>query len=334
MNVLVTGANGFVGKALCRTLVASGATVFGAVRSQSKSVELPTGVQPIVLDLDSDSPFDAVVGRFDGVVHLAARVHQMRETADDPLDAYRAINARATEDLARWAVGHGVRRFVFLSSIKVNGEGQDFSEASQTYTELDAVAPQDPYGISKWEAEQGLRRIANETGLETVVLRPTLIYGPEVKANFRQLLRLVKMGLPLPLSRVNNARSLLFLGNLTDAIRVCLSHPRAAGETFLVSDGHDLSTPELIRGLARAMHQSARLFPFAPKWLETLGRLTGKSSAVQRLLGSLQIDSTKIRRTLDWQPPLTVYQGLQATADWYLEQAHQSIRANRESRAA
>ena len=320
MNILVTGANGFVGASLCRTLVASGATVFGAVRSPSKARELPHGVQPVVLDLDELSPLDAIAGRVDGIVHLAARVHQMRETADDPLVAYRAINTHATENLARWAAGHGVRRFVFLSSIKVNGEGQDFSVTPHTYTEQDAVAPHDPYGISKWEAEQGLRRIAEVTGLETVVLRPTLIYGPEVKANFRQLLRLVKSGLPLPLSRVNNARSLLYLGNLVDAIRVCLTHEKAAGETFLVSDGDDLSTPELIRGLGRALARPARLFPVSPRWLEGIGKLTGKSSAVQRLLGTLRVDSRKIRQTLDWQPPYTVSQGLAATATAYLEQ--------------
>ena len=318
MNVLVTGANGFVGAALCRTLVASGATVFGAVRSPSKARALPVGVQPVMLDLDDLSPLDAVASRFDGIVHLAARVHQMRETADDPLDAYRAINARATENLARWAADHGVRRFVFLSSIKVNGEGQDFSVTPHTYTEQDAATPHDPYGISKWEAEQALRRIAEETRLETVILRPTLVYGPEVGANFRQLMRLVNTGLPLPLSRVHNARSLLYLGNLVDAIRVCLTHEKAAGQTFLVSDGEDLSTPELIRGLARAMARPARLFPCSPRWLNGIGRLTGKSSAVQRLLGTLRVDSRKIRQILDWQPPYTVSQGLAATATAYL----------------
>jgi len=330
MNVLVTGANGFVGAALCRTLVASGATVFGTVRSSSKAGELPDGVQPVVLGLDDLSPLDAIAGRFNGIVHLAARVHQMQETAADPLDAYRAVNTRATEKLARWAAGHAVRRFVFLSSIKVNGEGQNFSATPHTYTEQDAAAPQDPYGISKWEAEQALRRIAEETGLETVILRPTLIYGPAVKANFRQLLRLVKSGLPLPLSRVHNARSLLYLENLVDAIRVSLSHEKAAGQTFLVSDGKDLSTPELIRGLGQALARPARLFPFSPRWLDGIGRLTGKSSAVQRLLGTLRVDSHKIRQILDWQPPYTVNQGLAATATAYLErivEERQSARA-------
>ena len=331
MNVLVTGANGFVGKALCRTLLASGTTVFGAVRSRSKARELPDGVQPVVLELDDLSPLDAFPDRFDGIVHLAARVHQMQETAANPLDAFREVNTRATERLARWAATHGVRRFVFLSSVKVNGEGQDFSVTPHTYTEQDAAAPQDPYGVSKWEAEQGLLRIAEETELETVILRPTLIYGPEVKANFRQLLRLVKMGVPLPLSRVNNARSLLYVGNLVEAIRVCLTHDKAAGQTFLVSDGEDRSTPELIRGLSQALVRPARLFPFSPSWLEGIGRLTGKASAVQRLLGTLRVDSRKIRATLDWQPPFTVIQGLQATADWYLKHTHQS---NRGSRAA
>jgi len=322
MNVLVTGANGFVGAALCRTLMASGATVFGAVRSKSNASGLP-GVHPIVMNLEDLSSLDVVANRLDGVVHLAARVHQMHETVADPLDAYRAVNTRATENLARWAAANGVGRFVFLSSIKVNGEGQDFAEAPHVYTEEDVPAPQDPYGISKWEAEQSLQQIGNDTGLETVILRPTLIYGPEVKANFRQLLRLVKTGLPLPFSRVNNARSLLYLGNLVDAICVCLNHPKANRQTFLVSDGEDLSTPELIRGLGRAMDRSVRLFPVPPRWLNGIGRLTGRSSAIQRLLGTLRVDSRKIRQTLDWQPPYTVWQGLSATAMAHLQRINE-----------
>lgn len=319
MKVLVTGANGFVGGALCRALVASDITVFGAVRSERKAGELPDGVRPVVLNLDDLSPLDAIPDKFDGIVHLAARVHQMKETAADPLDAFRMVNTRATERLGRWAAAHGVGRFVFLSSVKVNGEGQDFSVTPHTYTEQDAAAPQDPYGVSKWEAEQILHEIADETGLETVILRPPLIYGPEVKANFRQLLWLVKTGFPLPLGRINNTRSLLYLGNLVDAIRVSLTHKKAVGETFLVNDGEDLSTSELIRGLARALARPARLFPFSPHWLERIGRLTGKSSAVQRLLGTLRVDSRKIRQTLDWHPPYTVSQGLNATATAYVE---------------
>ncbi|MBP62409.1 MAG: NAD-dependent dehydratase [Planctomycetaceae bacterium] len=318
MRVLVTGANGFVGAALCRTLLAENLTVLGVLRSASRNGDLPVGVQPVVVESLNDLPAnEPTIGPLDCVVHLAARVHQMQDKAADPLAAFREVNTQATASLARWAVRQGVRRFVFLSSIKVNGEGQSRAETPHVYTEQNPVAPGDPYGISKWEAEMELQQIAAETALETVILRPTLVYGPEVKANFRQLLRLTSAGLPLPLGRLNNVRSLIYLGNLVDAIRVCLAHPQAAGETFLVSDGSDLSTSRLIHELAIALGCSTRLFPFSPVWLERLGRVSGKSSVMQRLLGTLHVDSRKIRQTLDWQPPYTVQQGLRATADWY-----------------
>lgn len=320
MNVLVTGANGFVGTALCKKLISNGATVFGTVRSMSKASELADEVRPVPLDLDDVSTLNSFAGRFDKVVHLAARVHQMKETAADPLEAFRAANTRATANLARWSVSHGVRRFIFVSSIKVNGEGQDSSTAAHAYTEQDAAAPQDSYGVSKWEAELVLQQISKETGLESVILRPTLIYGPNVKANFLRLIHLVKMGLPLPLGGVQNARSLVFLGNLVDAICISLTHKRAAGQTFLVSDGVDLSTPELIRGLSQAMARPALLFPFPPRLLSGIGRLTGKSAPVQRLLGTLRVDSRKIRETLGWQPPYNVSQGLEETVKAYLDQ--------------
>lgn len=318
MNVLITGANGFVGTALCRRLRASGATVFGTVRSEKAAAQLIDGVQPVVMSLENLSPLESLAGRCECIVHLAARVHQMKESSADPRDEYFAVNTHATENLARWGATHGVRRFVSLSSIKVNGEGQDFETRPHIYSEQDIPAPQDVYGVSKWEAEQALHRISRETGLESVILRPTLIYGPQVRANFLQLMRLVKSGLPLPLSRISNARSLLFVENLTDAIQVCLSDPRAAGETFLVSDGEDVSTPDLIRMLAECLRCPARLFPVSPSWLQGLGKVSGKSAAVQRLLGTLQVDSRRIREVLHWQPPFTLHQGLQATCNWYL----------------
>lgn len=316
MRILVTGANGFVGRALCQKLTASGVAVLGTIRSVDQVRELPTGVIPVVLkSLDDLSGLESVAGTLDGVVHLAARVHQMKETALDPLSAFRAVNTQGTTNLAEWAANHRIKRFVFLSSVKVNGEGQ--SDPQQAYSEADIPAPHDPYGISKWEAEQSLTRLGAETGLQTVILRPTLIYGPNVRANFLQLMKLVRLGLPIPLGGVCNARSLLFVGNLVDAIRISLIHPRAAGQTFLVSDGGDLSTPALIRELAFALNKPSRLISISPKWLEGIGRITGRSATVRRLTGSLCVDSSKIRETLNWQPPFTVSEGLHQTAKWY-----------------
>jgi UDP-glucose 4-epimerase len=221
---------------------------------------------------------------------------------------YRATNTDATLNLARQAAQAGVRRFVFVSSIKVNGEGRD-----APYRETDPPAPQDAYAISKWEAEQGLWRIARETGLEVVVLRPPLVYGPGVKANFRRLLDTVARGWPLPLGAIENRRSLLYLGNFVDAIRVCVEHPAAAGQTFLIDDGQPVSTPELVRAVARAMGRPARLLPVPAGMLEFAGALLGKRAAVARLTGSLWLDSSLIRARLGWTPPYSMAAGMAAT---------------------
>lgn len=318
MNVFVTGANGFVGIDLCKTLVASGARVYASVRDSEKASRLPQGVEPIVVsDINDLAPLEPIADQIECIVHLAARVHQVKETAQDPLAEFRRINVLPTEKLARLAAQKRIKRFVFVSSVKVHGEGQGFGEPLRAYTEDDVPTPQDPYGISKWEAEQALTRVAAETGLETVILRPTLMYGPEVRANFFQLLRIVDAGLPIPLGSVSNTRSLLYVGNFVSAIQACIKHPRAKGQTFLVSDGHDLSTPELIQQMAQALGRRSRLLPIPPAWIAGLGRVTGKSGAVRRLLGSLKVDSTRIRSTLEWSPPFTVAEGLAATANWY-----------------
>lgn len=244
----------------------------------------------------------------DAVVHLAARVHVMHDTAADPLALYRATNTEATLNLARQAAQAGVTRFVFVSSIKVNGEGRDTA-----YTEADVPAPEDAYAVSKWEAEQGLWRIARETGLEVVVLRPPLVYGPGVRANFRRLLDTVARGWPLPLGAIENRRSLLYLGNFVDAIGRCIEHPAAAGQTFLIDDGQPVSTPELIRAVARAMGRPARLPAVPVGVLEFAGALLGKRAAVARLTGSLWLDSSPIRARLGWTPPYSMEAGLAAT---------------------
>jgi UDP-glucose 4-epimerase len=248
----------------------------------------------------------------------------MRDEVSDPLGAFRAVNVDGTLNLARQAAQAGVRRFVFLSSIKVNGEG-----CEEPYREGDAACPQDPYAISKWEAEQGLRQIELETGMDVVILRPPLVYGPGVKANFQRLLAAVDKGWPLPLGAVGNRRSLLYLGNLVDAIQLCLVHPAAAGQTYLVSDGEDVSSPELVRRLARAMGCPARLLPVPPAWLRLAGGLLGRRAVVERLLGSLVVDSSRIRRELGWSPPFRLDAGLAETVQHYLLSRMQSDSASR-----
>jgi nucleoside-diphosphate-sugar epimerase len=322
MNLLITGANGFVGLLLCHRAIAHPAisTIYAAVRSTAAAQTLPQNVQPIqIQDLTDLTHTLNLLYQVEVIVHLAARVHQL----SDPFpDAYKTINTDATLALARAAAQAGVRRFVYLSSIKVNGEGklQPPAPGHYTYSDTDFPQPIDPYGLSKWQAEQGLWQIAQATGLEVVILRPPLVYGPGVKANFQQLLRIIHKGILLPLGAIQNRRSLVYVENLADAIITATLHPAAINQTFLVSDGEDLSTPQLIQRLASCLGHSAPLLPIPPALIQTVGQLTGKTDTVSRLLGSLSVDSSKIRQTLNWQPPYTLDQGLQATADWFLSQ--------------
>lgn len=313
MRVLITGGTGFVGSVLLSRLVdAGGFIVRAAVRRDGR--DLPPGVERVAVgDLAADTAWQQALAGVDVVIHLAARVHVMNDLAADPLAAFRQVNVAGTERLARMAAANGVKRFVYISSVKVNGEG-----ASTPYTEYAAAAPEDPYGISKWEAEQALHKVAEETVLEVVILRPPLVYGPGVKANFLSLFKVVDRGIPLPLARVRNRRSLIYLGNLVDAIVTCINHPDAAGEVFLVSDGEDVSTPALIRRIAHALDRPERLLPFPSTLMRLLGRISGKSGEIERLLGSLVVDTSKIRRVLSWKPPYTLDQGLKETADWYV----------------
>ena len=302
--VLVTGASGFVGEALVRKLAAAGRAVTGVSR-HGADVNRP-GLN-CVKRYEDAAP---LMAGHACMVHLAARVHVMNDAAQDPLAAFRAANVTLTLNLARQAAAAGLRRFVFISSIKVNGEA---TLPGQPFTEHDAFAPQDSYGVSKMEAEQGLHQIAAETGLEVVIIRPPLVYGPGVRANFAALIQAVARGVPLPLGAINNRRSLVALDNLLDLIMTCLSHPAAANQTFLVSDGEDLSTPELVRRMARAVGKPARLLP-VPLWLLNAGaRLLDKQDKLQRLSGSLQLDISKARELLGWQPPITVNEGLRRT---------------------
>jgi len=303
MKSLVTGAAGFVGHNLCGHLTAHGHVVLPAVRSVSGLAE-----EMVVGDITGSSDWTAVLTGCNAVVHLAARVHVMDGAAQNSLALCRLTNTDATLNLARQAVQAGVKRFVFISSIKVNGEGSD-----APYRETDIPAPQDAYAISKWEAEQGLADIARQTGLEVVILRPPLVYGPGVRANFLRLMQIVERGWPLPLGAIHNQRSLLYLGNLFDAIRLCIEHPAAAGQTFLLDDGQAISTPELIRAVAKALNRPARLLPVPVRLLKLAGWMTGSSTAVSRLTGSLYVDSHAIRSQLGWVPPYSMQAGLTQT---------------------
>ena len=313
MNILVTGANGFVGRALCAEAMVRGMQVRGGVRHRC---DLPAGVEHVVVgEIDENTNWQRALNGCDAIIHLAARVHVMRESAKNPLEEFRRVNVQGSEHLARSAAASGVKRFVYVSSIKVNGEE---TLDGQSYAERDLPMPHDAYGTSKWGAEQALHRVAEETGLELVIVRPPVVYGAGVKGNFAQLLSVLACGIPLPLASIKNHRDLIYVGNLVDALIACATHPNAAGQTYMVSDGERVSTPDLIRNLANALGKSNLVFPFPISVMRFCAGLLGKSAALDRLTQSLQIDSSKIRKELGWQPPYTMQQGLKATADWYL----------------
>ena len=312
-STLVTGANGFVGSALCARLRRNGVSVRGAVRAQNSR---PDGAEVFAIgSLSSDTDWTAALKNVDQVVHLAARVHVMKDRSSDSLTEFRRVNVEGTSALARQAAAEGVKRFVFLSSVKVNGE---FTKPGHPFTADDLPAPEDPYGVSKHEAEHLLRQISAETGMEIVIIRPPLVYGAGVKANFESMMRWLARGLPLPLAVVTeNRRSLVALDNLVDLIVTCLNHPAAANQTFLVSDGEDLSTARLLERMGAAMGNSARLFYVPPALLKLGASVLNKPGIYQRLCGSLQLDITKTRQLLDWTPPVSVDEGLRRAAEGF-----------------
>ena len=305
MRYLVTGANGFVGKALSDELLQRGQTVRAATRSEHKAIR---DCEPVITGpIDGCTDWAAALHGVDIVVHLAARVHVMHDSSKNPLAAFRQVNTQGTLNLARQGAAAGVKRFVFISSVKVNGES---TQPGHAFTEEDPPHAQDAYGISKQEAEQGLRTIAAETGMEVVIIRPPLVYGPGVQANFWALMQAVLRGWPLPLGAVHNQRSLVALDNLLDFIVTCATHPKAANQTFLVSDGCDLSTAQLVRGLALAAGVPTRLLPI-PVWiLQAVASAFGRHAAVQRLCGNLQVDISKAQHVLEWLPPIKVDEAL------------------------
>jgi nucleoside-diphosphate-sugar epimerase len=299
MKFFVTGANGFVGGHLCAELKAQG----HEVRSVSR----------VHQEINGQTDWSNALHGVAVVIHLAARVHVLSESAVDPLVEFRKVNVEGTEHLARCAARAGVKRFVFISSIGVHG----LASTSNPFDELSRPAPYNAYTLSKWEAEMSLMRVAEETDMEVVIIRPPLVYGAGAPGNFAQMMKALANGLPLPLASIHNQRSLVYVENLVDAIITCATHPRAVGQTYLINDGEDVSTPELLRQLGICMGHPARLLRCPIRLLEWLGALAGKTDQVQRLVGSLQIDGRKIRLELNWTPPYSLHQGLQKTAEWY-----------------
>ncbi|MDH0727289.1 SDR family oxidoreductase [Stutzerimonas stutzeri] len=318
MQVLVTGASGFVGSALVQRLATEfGYPVIGVVRSLANGRPPVRATHDTALrwiesgDLAGAGLTPDVFAGVDVIIHCAARVHVMHETDTDPLAAFRAVNVNGTLKLAQTAALAGVKRFVFLSSVKVHGES---TTGARPLTAEAALCPADAYAISKLEAESALLALAAQTGLEVVIVRPPLVYGPGVKANFHSMMVWLDRGVPLPLGAIRNRRSLVALDNLVDLLTICLDHPRAAGQAFLVSDGEDLSTTQLLRRLGVALGKSARLVPVPPVLLSGAGALLGKRAVMERICGSLQVDIDKTRSLLGWSPPVSVDKALAMTA--------------------
>ena len=315
-NILQTGATGFVGGAVLNRLTAERDDITAAVRKPQ--TDLPANARKVIVpDLDVGTDWLEALEACSVVIHSAARVHVMNDQSADPLAEFRKTNVDGTLNLARQAAASGVKRFIFISSIKVNGEG---TAPGKPYTAFDTPAPQDPYGVSKMEAEQGLRETAQQTGMEVVVIRPVLVYGPGVKANFRSMMNWLNKGVPLPLGAIHNKRSLVSLDNLVDLIVTCVDHPAAANQTFLVSDGEDLSTSEMLRRMAGALGKPARLLPVPAVMLECGATLLGKRAVAQRLCGSLQVDIRHTCETLNWSPPVSVDEGFRAAASAFLNE--------------
>ena len=315
-SIVVTGASGFLGGSLVRQLASSNAfTVRAPLRRTG--VCLPDAVVALpIADLDASTDWQHVLPGVDVVVHASARVHVMHEAAANPLAEFRRTNVEGTLNLARQAAAAGVRRFIFISSIKVNGEA---TSPGKPFSAHDTPAPLDPYGRSKAEAEQGLRELAVATGMEVVIIRPVLVYGPGVKANFLNMMRWLSKGVPLPFGAIHNRRSLVSLDNLISLIVTCIDHPQAANQTFLVSDGEDVSTSDLLRKLGVALGKPARLLPIPVGLMSAVAAWVGKRSVAQRLFGSLEVDISKNQALLGWRPGVSLEQGLSRTAQHFLE---------------
>ncbi|MDH5408817.1 MAG: SDR family oxidoreductase [Gammaproteobacteria bacterium] len=297
-NILVTGATGFIGRRLLAYLYQHGHKTRAAIRRPSSAADVP-GDSVVVGEIDADTDWSRALGETEVIVHLAARVHVMHETEDDPLTAFRKVNTEGTIKLAESAAAAGVKRLVYLSSIKVNGEethGQAFKASDESNI------PTDPYGQSKWETEQALKEVSKRTGLELVIIRPPLVYGPGVKANFLSLIKLIKSGLPLPLGSIKNRRTMVALDNLVDLIKLCCEHPAAAGRVFLAADDESVSTAELLEKIAQAFGKKPHLISIPEKLMSLMTKLIGKKEVWRRLAGSLEVDNSEAKQLLGWQP--------------------------------
>jgi nucleoside-diphosphate-sugar epimerase len=319
--ILITGASGFVGRTLTQQLAAEGAALTLALRSVGATgVPAPRNVCVVAVgSIDGATDWSTALDDVDTVVHLAGRAHQLQEALPDPLAAYREVNVAGTLRLAHEAARRGVRRFVFVSTVKVNGE----ATREHPFHALDTPSPRDVYGLSKLEAERGLEQIGRESALEWVVIRPPLVYGPGVRANFLRLLQLVDKQVPLPIGSTHNRRSLVNVWNLCDLIKVCARAPATATQrVFMAADGSDLSTPDLVRALAQAMNRRARLVNMPVILLDVAAGLLGKRHEFERLCGSLQVDISLTREVLGWSPPVPTEEGLRRTVDWYLKSTY------------
>ena len=317
MNILVTGATGFVGSRIINVLNSMDQfTPIAAVRDENN--QLDSKVQSVTVDsLGPDNSWSSSIKNINIVIHVAARVHVMTDDVKDTLSEYRKVNVEGTLNLAKQAANAGVKRFIFISSIKVNGES---TTLGIPFTEKNIPKPVDPYGISKYETEQGLKLLATTTGMEIVYIRPVLVYGPGVKANFHTMMKWLYRGVPLPFGSIHNKRSLIALDNLVDFIITCVEHPAAANEVFLISDGEDLSTTALLKKLTKALDQRSYLLPINQNILESSLNLIGKKHLVQRLCGSLQVDISKAKKLLNWTPSISVDEGLRITAEHFLDE--------------
>ena len=315
MKLLITGATGFLGKPLIKQLSNkfTKSNIFPVLRKNSTSFD---EFSPIVVDdINSATEWSDKLQGIDCVIHCAARVHVMNEVDEDPLEAFREVNVRGTLQLAQAAAKSGVKRFIFVSSIKVNGES---TTGSLPYQSSDTPNPEDPYGISKAEAEEGLKKLAEKTGMDVVIIRPPLVYGPGVKANFAAMLKLASTGVPLPFGCIkNNQRSMVYVENLISLVIECINNINAANQTFLISDDDDLSTKAFVQGLSKALGKSSFMLPVPYTVFSLAGKVLGKSAIIDRLCGSLQVDINHTKNTLNWQPPYSVEQGFAVTAKAY-----------------
>jgi nucleoside-diphosphate-sugar epimerase len=307
--LLITGANGFIGRALTSKLALE-ANYFVRASIRKKIIQFPSQIEVVEnMEASSNSNWADALRHIDVVIHLLARVHVMDDKVADPLLEFRNINVNTTIALAKTAAKLGIKRFIFLSSVKVNGE----STFHKPFSEFDLPDPQDAYAISKWEAEEALRKISKDTGMEVVIIRSPLVYGPHVKANFLKMMQYIKRGIPLPLGAIQNKRSLIGIDNLVDFIATTISHPKAANQTFLISDDEDISTTDLLRRIGKYIGKPARLIPLHPKILSFLFHILGRQDFGDRLLGSFEVDITKAKKLLAWSPPKTLDEGLRAT---------------------